>query len=52
MENKEQPLFSYNQVEKILSNLGMDVRCGACMAIAFTGSAPSLPHTCDTHSKD
>lgn len=29
-----------------LKNMGHDVTCGACMSIAFTGSAPGYEHTC------
>jgi hypothetical protein len=36
----------------MLSNMGHDTSCGACMAQAFTGSTGGSPHTCKAKSAD
>lgn len=42
-----QPMFTQEEVLIVLRNLGHDVECGACMAIAFTGlGLPGDEHTC------
>jgi hypothetical protein len=46
IEQARGSLFSYEEVEEILRNVGIDATCGACASIAFIGSAPNLPHTC------
>lgn len=42
--------YSLADVIAILRNLGHDVECGACMAVAFTGAAPGIEHTCGVKS--
>jgi hypothetical protein len=37
--------FSLDEVLQILKNAGVDVTCGACMEVAFTGTTFST-HTC------
>lgn len=42
------PMFTHQEILIILRNLGHDVECGACMAIAFTGvGLPDDEHTCE-----
>ena len=43
----KKPSFTYDEVVQILKNVGRDVTCGACAAIAFTGvGMPGDAHTC------
>lgn len=47
---KSNKTFSHKDVEAILQNLGHDVKCGACMAIAYTGTGlPGDRHTCEKY---
>lgn len=39
------PSFSVSDVVQILQNVGISVKCGACMELAFTGVTTS-GHTC------
>jgi len=45
-----EPKFTLDEVEQILRNLGVDVTCGGCMCVAFTGIGG--PHTCRGASAD
>lgn len=41
-------VFTLAEVLQILKNMGHDVECGACMAIAFTNvGLPHDEHTCE-----
>lgn len=40
-------LATENETLMALSNCGIDIRCGACMEVAWTG-ATTHPHTCET----
>lgn len=39
-------VFTLQNVEQILRNVGVDTTCGACMCLAITGSADRCEHTC------
>ena len=34
------------QLKQACANVGIDLECGACASIFFTGAAPGLPHEC------
>jgi len=38
--------FTDEEVVQILKNVGVDVDCGACMEVAFTGTTTNT-HTCE-----
>lgn len=38
--------LTYAQLVAACANVGVDLTCGACAAIFYTGAAPSLPHEC------
>lgn len=42
--------FSLEEVIKILTNLGVDTSCGACMEVAFTGVTTNS-HTCSNKER-
>lgn len=45
--------FTEQEVLTILRNMGHDVECGACMAIAFTGvGLPGDKHTCENRKDE
>jgi hypothetical protein len=39
------PIFTIDEVMMMFRNLGLDVECGTCMSIAFTGYGTG-EHTC------
>ena len=41
--------FSLDEVLQILKNAGVDVTCGACMELAFTGTTLAA-HTCSAEN--
>jgi hypothetical protein len=43
--------YSVDECIKMLANVGVDTTCGACMALAFTGSVIE-PHTCKSTGGD
>lgn len=43
MSNKQ---YTMAEVLTILSNMGIDTKCGACMSVAFTGASATHEHTC------
>ena len=43
MSNKT---YTFGEVLKILSNMGINTECGSCMSVAFTGTSATAEHTC------
>ena len=44
--------YSFAEVLKILTNMGHNTECGACMSVAFTGASSTAEHTCKVKTEN